>query len=281
MIVVPRDFVQGVVEECGRKGVKALIVISAGFGETGERGAALRGEAAGHGARRYGMRMVGPNCLGVLNTDPAVRLDATLRAHLAAPGAGRLQLAVRARSDSRSSTTRSAARHRHHAASSRVGNKADVSGNDLIEFWEQDPETDVILLYLESFGNPQKFIQLARRVAREEADRRGEERPHGGRLARRDLAHRRAGGRRTRRSTRFSRRRGVIRTDTIEELFDIALLLANQPVPAANRRGDRHQRGRPRDHGDRRVREPRARGHSALRGHHGGAARASSRARRP
>ena len=230
VIVVSRDFVQGVVEDCGRKGVKALIVISAGFGETGETGGALQAKLLAT-VRAFGMRMVGPNCLGVLTTDPAVRMDASFAPTWPPRGrvsfssqSGALGLAILDYAKELGIGVRNFVS---------VGNKADISGNDLIEWWETDPETDVILLYLESFGNPRKFINLARRSPRE-ADRRGEERAHGGRLARGELAHGALAGQDSAVDALFAQT-GVIRTDTIEELFDMSMLLANQPVPASNR----------------------------------------------
>ena len=164
VVVVPAERVPGVVEACGRKGVRALVVLSAGFAETGAEGRARQQELVAT-ARAAGMRLIGPNCMGVLNTDPEVRLNATFAP--APPPQGRIALHVAERS----------ARARHHGLRWRlgvglstfvsVGNKADISGNDLLRYWEQDPSTDVILLYLESFGNPRKFSRIARRVARE------------------------------------------------------------------------------------------------------------------
>ena len=231
VIVVPRDFVQGVVEDCGRKGVKALIVISAGFGETGETGVALQAKLLAT-VRELGMRMVGPNCLGVLTTDPAVRMDASFAPTWPPRGrvsfssqSGALGLAILDYAKALGIGVRSFVS---------VGNKADISGNDLIEWWETDPETDVILLYLESFGNPRKFINLARRVAKEKpivAVKSGRTAAgsraassHTGALAGEDSA-----------VDALFAQTGVIRTDTIEELFDMSMLLANQPVPASNR----------------------------------------------
>ena len=231
VIVVPRDFVQGVVEDCGRKGVKALIVISAGFGETGETGGALQAKLLAT-VRKLGMRMVGPNCLGVLTTDPAVRMDASFAPTWPPQGrvsfssqSGALGLAILDYAKELGIGVRNFVS---------VGNKADVSGNDLIEWWEADPETDVILLYLESFGNPQKFINLARRIAEEKpivAVKSGRTAAgsraassHTGALAGEDSA-----------VDALFAQTGVIRTDTIEELFDMSMLLANQPVPASNR----------------------------------------------
>src|SRR6185369_852357 len=154
VVVVQEKFVIDAVEACGRKGVKALVVISAGFGEVGTEGQDKQAHLI-RVCRASGMRLIGPNCMGIINTDPAVKMDATF-----APGepphgrvgfssqSGALGLAIIELANSLGlgiSTFVS------------VGNKADISGNDLLRYWETDEGTDVILLYLESFGNPKKF----------------------------------------------------------------------------------------------------------------------------
>ncbi len=231
VVVVARDYVHGVVKECGEKGVKAIVVISAGFGETGESGKRLQDEIV-RTVKQYKMRMVGPNCLGVLHTDPKISLDATFAPTWPPPGrvsfssqSGALGLAILDYARALGIGVRSFVS---------VGNKADISGNDLIAHWEEDPETDVILLYLESFGNPRKFINLAKRVGRKKpivAVKSGRSASgaraassHTGSLAGTESA-----------VEALFAQTGVIRTDTIEELFDMAMLLANQPVPASNR----------------------------------------------
>lgn len=231
VIVVPAASVLETVEACGRKGVRALVVISAGFKEIGPEGRA-RETALRETVRRYGMRLVGPNCLGILNTDPNVRMNATFAP--VQPPAGRV--AFSSQSGALGLAILDYARELNLGISQfvSVGNKADVSGNDLIEFWGQDDGTDVILLYLESFGNPSKFVQLARRVSREKpivAVKSGRTvsgaraaTSHTGALAGSDAA-----------VDALFHQSGVIRTDTIEELFDTALLLAYQPVPSGKR----------------------------------------------
>src|SRR5690606_12154857 len=163
VVAVPADEVEAVLDGALAKGVQALVIVSAGFAESGPHGlhAELRLVKA---ARAHGMRVVGPNALGVLNTDPTVRLNATLAPRLPRRGrtgffcqSGALGIAILADAEARGlglSTFVSA------------GNRADVSGNDLLQYWETDPRTDVVLLYLESFGNPRKFARLARRLAR-------------------------------------------------------------------------------------------------------------------
>ena len=231
VVVVPAAAAAGVVEACGRAGVAAAIVISAGFRETGEEGAA-RERALVACARRHGMRLVGPNCLGVLNTEPAVRLDATFAPTY--PSAGRIAFSSQSGALGLAILEYSAHLNLGISHFVSVGNKADVSGNDLLEYWERDPGTDLILLYLESFGNPRRFTQIARRVGRKKpivavkSGRTGAGQraaaSHTGSLAGSDAA-----------VDALCLQSGVIRTDTIEELFDVAMLLAHQPVPKGGR----------------------------------------------
>uniref|UniRef100_A0A832HZQ2 ATP-grasp domain-containing protein n=1 Tax=Eiseniibacteriota bacterium TaxID=2212470 RepID=A0A832HZQ2_UNCEI len=230
-VVVPAAQALEAVEACGRKGVRAVVVITAGFRETGEKGAALERRLL-EVVRGYGMRMVGPNCLGLINTAADVRLNGHFALAWPPPGpmafssqSGALGVAIL------EYATQLNVGISHFVS---VGNKADVSGNDLLEFWEQDDATRIILLYLESFGNPGKFIQIARRVGRVKpiiavksgrtgAGRRAAS-SHTGSIAGADAA-----------VDALCAQSGVIRTDTIEELFDVAMLLANQPVPRGSR----------------------------------------------
>ncbi|HVO30058.1 MAG TPA: acetate--CoA ligase family protein [bacterium] len=231
VIVVAQPMVQAIVEACGRKGVKGIIVISAGFGETGEAGRKIQDKLTAT-VRQFGMRMVGPNCLGVLNTDPKVKMDATFAPTW--PPTGRVSFSSQSGALGLAILDYAAALGIGVRTFVSIGNKADLSGNDLIEHWENDPETDVILLYLESFGNPGKFTRIARRVSRKKpiaAVKSGRSSAgaraassHTGALAGADTA-----------VDALFRTTGVIRTDTIEELFDMAMLLANQPVPSSNR----------------------------------------------
>jgi acetyl coenzyme A synthetase (ADP forming)-like protein len=231
IITVPAARVESVVDDCVTKGVRAIVVISAGFGETGEAGREMQRRLVDK-VRAAGIRMVGPNCMGVLNTDPAVNMQGTFapiyppRGHVAMSSqSGALGLAILDYAKSLGiglSTFIS------------VGNKADVSGNDLIQYWAEDPQTDVMLLYLESFGNPRKFGEIARRVARKKpivAVKAGRSASgaraassHTGALATSDAIVR-----------DLFRQAGIIRTDTLEELFDVAALLANQPLPTGRR----------------------------------------------
>ena len=234
VIVVPAAHVLKAAESCGKKGVKALVVISAGFSETGAEGQAQQAELLGI-CRAYGMRLIGPNCMGILNSDSAVKLDATFAPSMPPQGrvgfssqSGALGLAIIEYANSLGlgiSTFVS------------VGNKADISGNDLLRYWESDQATDVILLYLESFGNPRKFSQIARRIGktkpivvvksgRSPAGARATSSHTGALIAASDVT-----------VDALFRQAGVIRTDTLEELFDVATLLANQPLPRGRRVG--------------------------------------------
>ncbi|HSM02910.1 MAG TPA: GNAT family N-acetyltransferase [Acidimicrobiia bacterium] len=233
VIVVPARFVLDVVEECAEKGVRGLVVISAGFSETGDEGAALEKELL-QVVRDGGMRMIGPNCMGLLNTDPAVRLDVTFAPTFPPQGnvgmssqSGALGIAIldhARRLDIGISTFIS------------VGNKADVSGNDLLLYWESDPATDVIVMYLESFGHPRRFSRIARRIARSKpivAVKSGRT----GAGARAASSHTGALASVEGAVGALFRQAGVIRTDTLEELFEVTSLLANQPLPAGRRVG--------------------------------------------
>lgn len=231
VIAVPCEAVEAVVDDCIAKQVRAIVVISAGFGETGGEGRA-RERRIVEKVRAAGIRMVGPNCMGLINTNSEVALNATFSPVY--PPRGRLALSTQ--SGALGLAILDYARRLHIGLSSfvSIGNKADVSTNDLIEYWATDPATDVILMYVESFGNPRKFSQLARQVGRRKpivAVKSGRSRAgaraatsHTGALAARDVV-----------VDALFRQAGVIRTDSLEELFDVATLLAHQPLPAGRR----------------------------------------------
>ncbi|MGH8915679.1 MAG: GNAT family N-acetyltransferase, partial [Acidimicrobiia bacterium] len=230
-IVVPQPIVLEVARECAAAGVRGIVVVSAGFSETGEEGAKLETELL-EVVRDSGMRMVGPNCMGLLNTAPSVRLNGTFAPVY--PPAG--NVAMSSQSGALGIAILDYATRNNIGISQfvSVGNKADVSGNDLILAWEDDPATDVITLYLESFGNPKKFSRLARRIGRRKpiiAVKSGRSAAgsraassHTGALASSDVA-----------VQALFRQAGVIRVDTIDQLFDAASLLANQPIPTGER----------------------------------------------
>jgi len=231
VIAVPAASVPGAVEACGRKGVAAVVVVSAGFAEVGPEGEAAQ-RAASRLAHDHSMRMVGPNCFGVLNTAPAVSMNATFAADV--PIAGRVGFA--SQSGGLGIAILAEAKSRDLGLSSFVslGNKADISGNDLLTWWEQDDDTDVILLYLESFGNARKFARLARRIGRTKpivvvkSGRSRAGRPdassHTAALASPEQA-----------VDALFLKAGVLRVDTVEELFDTAETLVHQPLPNGRR----------------------------------------------
>lgn len=230
VVAVPAESVESVLDACLAKGVKTLLILSSGFAEAGPHGLHAELRLVGE-ARAHGMRVVGPNALGVLNTAPGVRLNATLAPRL--PGRGRtgffcqsgaLGTAILADAESRGlglSTFVSA------------GNRADVSGNDLLQYWETDPDTDLVLLYLESFGNPRKFARLARRLARTKPIVAVKSGRH---AVRPQLAAT---------STEIDEasvqalfeQAGVVRVESLAQLFDTALVFAHQPLPAGPRIG--------------------------------------------
>lgn len=231
VIAVPQPVVLTVVDECAKKGVRGLVVLTAGFAETGEEGSKLQDELV-RKVRGAGMRMVGPNCLGFLNLDADVKLNATFGPVAPLPG----RVAMSSQSGALGLAIIEYAKDLGLGLSSfvSVGNKADISGNDLIQFWEDDEQTDLILLYLESFGNPRRFSRLARRV--------GRKKPILAVKSGRTSAGRRAAGSHTAAlaasdvgTGALFRQAGVIRADTLEEMFDVASLLAHQPIPRGNR----------------------------------------------
>ncbi len=231
VIAVPAERVEGVIDECVTKGIGAVVVITAGFGETGEEGRAAEQRLV-EKVRAAGIRMVGPNCMGVINTDPNVHMHATFSQIFPPRG----NVAMSSQSGALGLAILDYARNLNMGFSTfiSVGNKADVSGNDLVQYWAEDPNTDVMLLYLESFGNPRKFGEIARRV--------GKRKPIVAVKAGRSSAGARAASSHTGALASSDaivddlfRQAGVIRTDTIEELFDVSAILANQPRPLGRR----------------------------------------------
>jgi acyl-CoA synthetase (NDP forming)/GNAT superfamily N-acetyltransferase len=218
VVAVPAGQVAAVVEACSEKKVRAVVVISAGFGDAGEDGRARLAEVV-RLARVGGMRLVGPNAMGVVNTDPAVRLHATF-----APGsapAGRV--GVFSQSGALGGTVLAEAARRQLGLSTfvSIGDRADVSGNDLLQYWEDDERTDVVLMHLQGFGNPRKFARIARRLGRTKPvvvlkSGRGTD----------DAA-----------IDALFASAGVVRADTLTQLFETAQLLALQPLPAGRRVG--------------------------------------------
>ncbi len=233
VVAVPSDGVEAVIEAAAAAGAGAAVIISAGFAEAGLAGKE-RQDRLVEVARAAGMRLCGPNCLGIINAHADVGLNATFAPVVPTHGhlgflsqSGALGVAILAHGAELGlgiSTFVS------------VGNKADVSANDLLEYWESDPDTHAVLLYLESFGNPGNFIRVARRVSRHKpivAVKSGRSdagriaaSSHTGSLSGVDIA-----------ADALFWQTGVIRVDTLEELFDTAMLLAHQPVPKGRRVG--------------------------------------------
>jgi acetyltransferase len=229
VIVVPKNLVPQAMDDCARKGVKGIVMITAGFSETGNLQAE---ETIMKVVKEHDMRLIGPNCMGIINTHPDYQLNATFASIPPLMGnvgfvsqSGALGVAI-------IDNTRNMNIGISTFAS--IGNKADVSANDLLEYWENDPETQVILLYMESFGNPRNFTKLARRIVRKKpiiAVKSGRTAlgakaasSHTGALAGADIAIDALFG-----------QCGVIRVNTVEEMFDLTQAFANQPLPKGDK----------------------------------------------
>jgi len=231
IIAVPAKIVARVSDECGEKGVHTLVVISDGFREIGPEGASRENELLDI-ARGYGMRIIGPNCMGVVNTAPSIKMNATFS--LIYPPAG--NVAFLSQSGAMGLVVLEYASNLDMGISSfiSVGNRADISSNDVLEYWEQDPATDVILLYLESFGNPQKFSRIARRVTTKKpiVVVKGGSTQIGSRAA---MSHTGAMATSDVVSDALFQHAGIIRVNLMEEMFDVAALLSNQPLPCGRK----------------------------------------------
>lgn len=227
IIAVPKQFVLNIAVECGKKGVKGLVVISAGFKEIGEKGEKLENELLSI-VQKHNMRMVGPNCMGILNSHDDVRLNGTFAP--AEPIKGNIAFLSQSGALGVAILNLTASLNLGLSMFVSVGNKADISANDLLEYWESDISTDMILMYLESFGNPRKFSKIIRSVTRKKpviAVKAGRTIAgakaaafHTGALAGMDFA-----------IDSLFEQFGVIRASSIEEMFDFALAFANQPLP--------------------------------------------------
>jgi acetyl coenzyme A synthetase (ADP forming)-like protein len=231
IIITPADTVPRLMEECGQKGVRGVIVITAGFAESSPEGKKKQ-DGILEIARRYGMRIVGPNCMGIVNTDPEINMNATFSPVFPPIGG----IAMGTQSGALGQTILAYAKNLNIGLSTfvSIGNRADVSSNDLLQYWEKDSSTKVILLYLETFGNPKKFVRIARSITptkpvivvksgRTSAGFRAAT-SHTGALATGEVA-----------SEALFAQTGMVRVDTLEELFEVANLLYHQPVPKGNR----------------------------------------------
>ncbi|MCX5011270.1 GNAT family N-acetyltransferase [Streptomyces sp. NBC_00555] len=228
VIAVPADRVPEAVAACGEHGVQGLVVLSAGYGESGPAGLARQRELVKQ-VRSYGMRLIGPNAFGVINTAPEVELNASLTP---APMPMRGRIGLFTQSGAIGIALLSALLRRGEGLSSFVsaGNRADVSGNDILQYWYDDEATDVALLYLETLGNPRKFTRLARRTAAVKpvvVAKGGRHTPAGHVVPGTRLPDATVSA--------LLRQAGVIRVDTVTELVDVGLLLASQPLPAGPR----------------------------------------------
>lgn len=233
VIAVPAPVVESTVRECARIHAKALVVISAGFAEVSAEGRKVE-QRLRKLARSSGMRLVGPNCMGVLNANPSVSLNATFAPQW--PPAGNVSMLSQSGALGIAILDYASKLNIGIAEFVAVGNKADVSGNDLLSYWADDPSTAVIALYLESFGNARTFARLAPEVARKKpivAVKSGRSAAgtraassHSAALASLDVG-----------IDALFAQTGVIRTNTLEELFDVVALLSMQPVPRGPRVG--------------------------------------------
>ncbi|MEW6072193.1 MAG: acetate--CoA ligase family protein [Planctomycetota bacterium] len=231
VIAVPKGLVLDVVKDCAKKGVGAIVVITAGFRETGPAGEAVEREIL-QVVRAHGMRMVGPNCMGIQNALGGVRLNASFSRSF--PDQGPVAFVSQSGAMGEAILSHAARINLGVSMFVSIGNRADVSANDLLEYWADEPEICCVLLYLESFGNPRHFVPIARRASRRQAIvtvKAGRSKAgamaassHTGALAGADVA-----------ADAVLKDCGVQRVDSLEEFFDVALALSRCPLPAGRR----------------------------------------------
>jgi acetyl coenzyme A synthetase (ADP forming)-like protein len=232
-VTIPARAVLDAARQCAAAGVRALCVISAGFAETGAEGRSAQDELLNI-CRSSGMRLVGPNCMGLVNAAADTRMLGTFAP--AAPPAGGVAISSESGALGLALLNQLSQFGLGVSSFASIGNRADVSGNDLLQYWEADDATDVILLYLESFGNPRRFARIARRVARRKpiiAVKSGRT-PAGARAA---SSHTAALASSDRAADALFAQTGIVRVDTLMEFFSVARLLASQPIPAGDRIG--------------------------------------------
>jgi len=232
IVAVPAEAVHDIVLDCAAKGVRGLVVISAGFAEEGPEGRVRQAELL-HLCRTHGLRLIGPNCLGIINTAKDVQLNASLATTM--PSRGRVGFFCQSGALGSAILEKVARRGLGLSTFISAGNRADVSGNDLLQYWLGDDESEVVLLYLESIGNPRKFSRLARRLSESKPivavkSGRSTQGIPVGHTVRRTAAPQRA-------VDAMFHQAGVIQVDTLDEMFDVALILAHQPLPRGNRIG--------------------------------------------
>ncbi|MCX7704145.1 MAG: CoA-binding protein, partial [Planctomycetota bacterium] len=228
VIAVPAKFVLQVIEECVEKKVKGVIVITAGFREIGPKGAEIEAQLL-EKVRNAGIRMVGPNCMGVLNMDPKVSMAATFAGQLPIPG----KVAFVTQSGAIGGAIIRYSRYSNIGISKFIslGNRADVSSNDMLSYLEIDEQTDTVAMYLEDIGNPKRFVEVARRLTRKKpvivlksgrtAVGARAVSSHTGALAGLDVAY-----------DALFEMCGIIRADTVEEMFDMIKVFSEQPRPS-------------------------------------------------
>ncbi|MCU1593928.1 MAG: hypothetical protein JWO12_1320, partial [Frankiales bacterium] len=218
VIALPAEQVVEAVRACTQKRVRGLVIVSGGFADAGDQGRARLAEVV-QAARDGGMRLIGPNAMGVVNTDPSVQLHATFAVGEAHPG----RVGLFSQSGALAGTVLSMLARRCLGLSTfvSIGDRADVSGNDLLQYWQQDQRTDVVVLHLQGFGNPRKFARIAREVS----------------SAKPVVALKSGRGAGDVAVDAMFRSAGVIRVDTLAQLFETAQLLALQPLPRGNRVG--------------------------------------------
>ncbi|MGH8015198.1 MAG: acetate--CoA ligase family protein [Candidatus Zixiibacteriota bacterium] len=231
IIIVPKEFVRDVVIQCGEKGVKGVVVISAGFSEVGPEGKKRELEVLKE-IRRFGMRMIGPNCFGAVNTDPEISLNATFGKTF--PKRGRIAFITQSGAMGEAIMNHAKELNIGFSIVASIGNKADISSNDILDYVRNDPDTDLILLYLENFGNPRNFTRIAGELSRTKpivAVKSGRTSlgakaasSHTGSLGGLDVG-----------VEALFEQTGVMRVETVQELFDVAAALSNQPLPKGNR----------------------------------------------
>ncbi len=218
VVAVPAAQVLAAVRACSEKNVRGLVIVSGGFADAGEQGRARLAEVV-QAARDGGMRLIGPNAMGVINTDPGVRLHASFAT--GAPSSGRV--GVFSQSGALAGTFLAEASRRNLGLSTfvSIGDRADVSGNDLLQYWQADAATDIVLLHLQGFGNPRKFARIARRLGRSKPVVALKSGRGAGDVA----------------VDALFASAGVVRVSTLAQLFEAGQLLALQPLPAGRRVG--------------------------------------------
>jgi len=231
IIAIPADKVQQVVEESAHKGARGVVVLSTGFADVGGEGIERQNKLLTT-IRSYGMRMLGPNCMGMINTNPEINLNATFSNVV--PPHGNIAFATQSGVLGSAILMYATSLHIGLSTFVSIGNRADISSNELLQYWEDDPDTDVVLLYLESFGNPRKFTRIARSITAKKpvislTGNRGTAQTrkvtsHTGAMATDQAA-----------TEALYKQAGILRADTLEDLFDTGSLLANQPLPQGNR----------------------------------------------